>query len=246
MACRASTRRTQDRFQLVLKHFRELPMVLEPPHENPPIISSSEAESNPYAVTKLDDAREATQNWRADPNRPPSYGSAFVKWSLVCIVSAAPSFFWGWITFRAGAEQIVAMSLGIATFILGYAFLEMRPFTQRFLKLPFLRVIAKIGYGTRIVISIAFPVGMGIDLYVGVISTRITEVLLQTEMVEGLKRGVSVGFLPVYINTIAQGVLLNFILLVYMSVIWLIVWLFNKATNRKQSPDMMLPQDESS
>lgn len=217
-------------------------MALEPPHEDPPVISSSEAEANPYAVTHLDDAGEASQNWNADPDRPPSYGRAFVKWSLVCIVSAAPSFFWGCITVGVGVEQIVAMSLGIATFILGYTFLEMRPFMHRFLKMPFVRVIAKVGYGTRIIISVAFPVGMGIDLSVGIISTGITDAVLQTTMVRGFDQdGFSAGFLPVYMNTIVQGILLNFILLAYMSVIWLIVWLFDKVTNRKQSPDMIRP-----
>lgn len=244
MACRASTRRAEDCFQLVLEDSRELPMAPEPPHEDPPVVASSEAEANPYAVTQLDDAREASQNWKDDPNRPPSYGRAFVKWSLVCIVSAAPSFFWGCITVGAGAEQIVAMSLGIATFILGYTFLEMRPFMQRFLKRPFVRVIAKVGYGTRIIVSIAFPVGMGIDLWVGLASTTITDVLLQTTLVRGFDQdGFSAGFIPVYMNTIVQGILLNFILLAYMSVIWLIVWLFDKATNRKQSPDMMLSRE---
>lgn len=117
------------------------------------------------------------------------------------------------------------MLLGIFTFVLVYTFVECHPAVQRKLKSdPALRLATKIGYGTRVGISILFPIGIGVDIWVGMLAVTITGW-------GGARFGRSSKvsnfwaeeFFSFYITTIVQGILLNLILLGYLLVVYAII-----------------------
>ena len=149
----------------------------------------------------------------------------FLKWLLVCSVSAAPSFFWGTIIHEIELVAILGMFAGIIVFIVGYTFLELTPYIQRLMQDNAIRRTAKIGYGTRIAISVIFPIGLYLDLVVGMLSLGITSTILPNSIVVGQENIEPTAelFLGTMSTTIVQGVLINMILGVYMLIVFAIV-----------------------
>lgn len=179
---------------------------------------------NPFEAPSLagleDQDQSVAEVFRKDLN----IGWIFGKWFLVCGVSAAPSFIWGCWIGEVQTEQIIGMLAGILTFIIGYTLVECTQFVQRLLNQPFVRLTAKIGYGTRMAISILFPVGMGIDMFVGLIAVGLTTSVLG-EITGTNQEGLSQGFVGFYVTTLVQGTLLNLILFGYMLLVYSVAWL---------------------
>ena len=115
-------------------------------------------------------------------------------WTVVCTISAVPSFLGAWDDFNR-----LAMLTGLACFI---CLLTTTTSTQRFLrfrKRPFIRRTLYIGYGARLLISIAYPIGILVDFFPGIVSISI---------VEGL--GIhGPSFLGTLLITFIQGTILN-------------------------------------
>ncbi len=151
----------------------------------------------------------------------------FVKWFIVCIISAGPSFFWAMALHR-GPEQILAIATGILLFIVIYTAIGSSSRMQLARRNKALRVTMRIGYGTRIVLSIIVPVGLFVDLCFGMVATSIIGGVTSGQFTpEAYERSSTThGFVKVLATTILQGVLLNLALLAYMAIVYWVLKFF--------------------
>lgn len=157
--------------------------------------------------------------------------ASLALWTVVCVISAAPSFYFGYGTIAQ--EQVAAMCLGIAIFIglytLADQWTQLHPWRQS----RNIALTLKIGYVTRILISIVFPVGAAIDVICGLMSVGIAETMLLMDHSHSggsTYVGGEVHFLGALLITLVQGVVLNIVLFGYMTVVLGIVMLVRPQT----------------
>lgn len=140
-------------------------------------------------------------------NAPTDILKRAALWTVICSISAAPSFLWAWSEYNR-----LAMLTGVVCFI---CLLTATTSTQRFLrfrKRPFIRRTLYIGYGTRLFISIVLPLGIWADMIPGMLSIGI---------IEGL--GIpGPSYLGTLLITLIQGTLLNGIVLILMLITYVI------------------------
>ena len=129
----------------------------------------------------------------------------FALWTLVCVVSAAPSFAVAYNQFHTGA-----MVAAVALFIVLYTAISSTAAFERFHRRPFMRRTLYIGYGARMALSIAFPVGVRADLLPGMMSVGFVENVLKLE---------PASFAGTFVTTCVQGAILNTILFMFMCVV---------------------------
>lgn len=150
----------------------------------------------------------------ADGNTPLAIARRFVLWSVVCWISAGPSFFWAHDEFDRGA-----MVLGVCLFSILYTLFTSTPAFHRFKRRPFIRRTLYIGYGLRLALSICYPIGMVADALPGLFSVGLIESLgMETK-----------GFVGTLAITCVQGALLNLIITLFMVVVYAIERAFLKA-----------------
>ncbi|MFK7768502.1 MAG: hypothetical protein AB8B55_14870 [Mariniblastus sp.] len=163
------------------------------------------------------------------PDGPVNSLRVILKWTAICFVSAAPSFVLGLMMDGANPPAIVGMVTGILTFVFMYSIVEHLPAIQRFLKDMRFAQTAKIGYGTRIGVSIVFPVGIYLDLLVGIFTTTFGLAIINLLGVAHPERnsenelGDFGTFVGHYILTLTQGVGLNLVLFVYLLIVYVFV-----------------------
>jgi len=144
-------------------------------------------------------------------------GSAFIHdplvvfrraalWASLCTVSAAPSFVWAQQDYSRPA-----MVTGVAAFIVFYTLTTSTQAFHRFSRRPFVRTTLYIGYGLRVICSVAFPLGMVLDLFPGLLSVSIAESLFLTARH---------AFAATLVTTLIQGAFLNIILGVFMLIVY--------------------------
>jgi hypothetical protein len=186
--------------------------------------SAPQNSSNPFAPpTSSDFLERQPASATESPRRHRSLLHCLMVWALVCTVSAAPSFVWGLNT--VAASQAIAMLTGVAIFIAGYTLADFLTQHLGWRQSPTTRLTLKIGYATRIVISILFPVGGTLDLICGSISIGISQhVLAPTTLGELEGGGDSVSFLGALTITVIQGCVLNFVLAAYMLLVFTIIF----------------------
>ncbi|MFK7737720.1 MAG: hypothetical protein AB8B50_16930 [Pirellulaceae bacterium] len=182
-----------------------------------PSENESHLDSNPFAAPQVQTDYLPTPT-TLKPKHPLR---TLFKWTLVCGISAAPSFFWGGVVGEMQVFQIVAMICGICTFIAGYTLAEYTAFAKNMNAQPLVRRTLRIGYGTRIAISILFPVGLFLDMYIGMFSIQTTQLILSINI--GQSGADLVTFIGFYVTTLIQGVYLNIGLACYMLVVHRIV-----------------------
>src|SRR4051812_38491282 len=134
-------------------------------------------------------------------------------WTAMCGVSAAPSFIWALEGFNKAA-----MATGVVLFIIAYTISTSTPAFLRFRERPFVRRTLYIGYGTRLVLSILFPVGMAVDLIPGMMSISLVQFILHGVSFGGGSE--TNGFAATLLITIVQGTILNGLISIYMAVVW--------------------------
>ncbi len=144
---------------------------------------------------------------------PVRFRRQLLIWTAICTISAAPSFMCG-LSFGTDLPHVAAMIIGVATFILGYALIAASEPALRFKRRPFVRRTLRIGYITRLALSVAFPVGLYLDLLCGVLSVGVIDAIRQGEL---MRDGT---FLSILATTLLQGVVLNIVLLVYMTLLY--------------------------
>src|SRR5262245_8441909 len=86
-------------------------------------------------------------------------------WSVICIISAIPSFIWAASGFHRGA-----MAFGVALFIIAYTAATSTSIFERFHDRPHIRTTLYVGYFARLGLSVVFPLGMALDLISGLVS----------------------------------------------------------------------------
>lgn len=172
---------------------------------------------NPYAPTTLSEDADETTRAR-DPSaetevRPFSLIRSAIIWTVVCAVSAAPSFVFG----AAITQGFVGMLTGIAMFIAFYVAADHATYHRPFRRHTMIRRVLKITYGTRIFISVVFPIGVYVDLICGMISLPLGTMTFDLEEVS--RNGSDFSFLAVLVTTLIQGVMLNLVLGVYAAIL---------------------------
>ena len=138
----------------------------------------------------------------------------------MCGLSAAPSFFWG-CTLHHATEHISAMLCGVGVFVLLYTALECSSVYRQLIDAPHVRRTLLIGYGTRLLMSLLFPVGLTLDMFLGVIAVSLVETAMSIPYGSDASR---LTFAVVFVTTLVQGVLLNLVLVAYMALIFAVQW----------------------
>ena len=77
-----------------------------------------------------------------------------ILWTIICSVSAAPSF-----VLASGEFDRAAMVVGVVIFIALYTLGTSTAAFERFHRRPFVRRTLYIGYGLRLIMSMTFPLG---------------------------------------------------------------------------------------
>ncbi len=129
-------------------------------------------------------------------------------WTIVCTVSAIPSFFWGW---NVSKQNWPPMLIGIMIFVVAYVIGDYatRPFGFRRDKIA--RRTMLIGYWTRMLISTFIPVGFYIDLFAGLIAIEFWGWTIQSS---------DLSFGGILLLTVTTGVILNIVVLAYMVLVF--------------------------
>lgn len=165
---------------------------------------------NPYAPP----THEESEALGAAAPIPPAVWKVALRWSAICVVSAVPSFFWG-CTLHNQVQHILAMLAGIAVFVVAYTCAELSKWYRKLATLPGVKLTLLVGYATRIVVSLIFPLGATVDVFTGMISVS----LVSGPGAEPVGQLEEASFLTVFLTTLVQGVLLNAVLFTYMAVI---------------------------
>lgn len=189
-----------------------------PDPETPdPDSARPEARLNPYAPSAIaedaGEARRLAQNLRRDDGAEdeaaaPNLRRTFLRWFVVCGISAIPSFVFGLIVT---GNQFAGMIVGILMFVAGYTWLDFATAHRPWRRNPRIRRTLRIAYGTRIAISVLFPIGGFLDVICGTLSMAITTPL--TGVVSPGEQ--SLGFFGAVLTTLVQGCLLNVVLGIY-------------------------------
>lgn len=146
-------------------------------------------------------------------------------WSVVCIISAIPSFFWGLLVLA----NITAMIVGVLLFIIVYTIVSSSNFYKKLKEKAFLFKALRWGFGIRIFYSIIALISMPLkndialivnitDWWLGSLSVALTNVLLGRE---SFKVGsLENPFFPTLLTTITQGTLLSLAVFAVAVIIW--------------------------
>ena len=136
--------------------------------------------------------------------------NALGRWALIVSVSAAPSFLLGMIVTNGIPVAIIAMLIGVAIFILGFAFLDTLPFWRIWMSRRIPRRVIMTSFGIRLFVSIVFPIGFSNDMVVGMISTTGTSALFGENGLAGSGPAFAeMGAVQTLLTTLVCGVLLN-------------------------------------
>ncbi|GAA5506904.1 hypothetical protein [Novipirellula caenicola] len=160
-----------------------------------------------------------------------------IRWTFVCSLSAIPSFLFGMVVTKH--QQIPAMLVGIAIFCALYTWLDWRTAQQAWRNKKSLKWTLGIMYGTRVLISIAVPIGGMLDIICGVVSTSLVTKMTGFEFEPGGPESeistFGESFFPVLLTTLIQGGLMNVVLAIYGIVVFGIV-LAIRAISGKNEP----------
>lgn len=186
--------------------------------------------SNPFAPpSAAAESRPAVDAGHLPPKPTRGWPLSVGIWSFVCILSATPSFLWGLGTIAD--SQILAMCLGILIFIVGYTLVDQLTQLQPWRRNRQVSLALKIGYTTRVLATVIFPIGGGLDLMCGLFSVGIVQSVVPSLIqhpggaadLEG--KATFVGALLV---TLVQGGILNIVLLIYTAGVLGIILLVNQ------------------
>lgn len=167
---------------------------------------------------------------------------ALGRWTLICCMSAAPSFFWG-CALHCELEHVIGMVCGILVFVLGYTVVECTHYYQQIITRPHMHRTTLIGYGTRILISVVFPVGLAVDMMTGVVSVAIVENVSPVNSVELSEIGTTASAFTVFLTTVVQGVLLNITLFAYMVCVYGVLRVVTRVRDRRRDQKQALAME---
>ena len=184
--------------------------------------SEDRTQLNPYAPT-VETSTDAILPEEPIPAPRLSLKKTIWRWSIVCTISAIPSFFWG---FMITSGQILGMLAGIATFIGIYIILDYQTAETRIRQIRTVRRTLWITYVTRVTISIIFPIAFYLDIACGMLVVGLMESLGVNFDIGSGGGGTPAGFVGVYVTTILQGISMNIVLAAYGALVYLVQWIF--------------------
>ncbi len=160
---------------------------------------------------------QETQDYRP----PPELSQRIVLWTVVCGVSAAPSFIWAWNASPPNLGfDVAAMLTGIAIVTIAYIWATGTQFVVLLQARPRAARAFRIGYLFRLFLSALFPLGMGVDLIPGVISASIVDGLSGGSIARAERLGMPVSFPATLVITLLQGLFLNLIGFAFMGIVY--------------------------
>lgn len=182
---------------------------------------------NPFESPSALTIEPSADSKPADERPMKPWSTMFGKWGVVCSVSAAPSFFIAFSFDGDTLPRVAGMLSAILLFVIAYTAGERTRFAQRLLRNRLVEVTAWIGYGTRILITVIFPIGMGLDMLCGVFAISLSSMLTGFAFAGGpSEENFSASFPALFgwyfLTTCIQGVILNIVLFLYMVFVWLI------------------------
>lgn len=181
-------------------------------------MSGQDSLPNPYAPSaelETSQGLPPSTEHPKDPEKRVSLLWTFVRWFAVCTISAVPSFVVG---VGLATNQIAAMLIGIALFIVGYTLLDYATADTKPRRDPRVSRTLKIAYGTRIAISIIFPIAFFLDMFCGMVSMTVTQSVMLLDQTESGE----MGFFATLLTTIVQGFVLNAVIAVYAMLVHII------------------------
>ncbi len=172
-------------------------------------------ETNPYAPTASTSSvqEELTRELVAAGEAEyvvASFAWTAFRWFFICTLCAVPSFIVG-LSITNGRYD--AMLTGIVIFSVGYTLLDYGTAQQAWRSRKIIRRTLRTTYGTRIAITILFPIGYVLDLFCGMLSIRLTQAIAGTEFTAG--RPAMDTFANVLLTTLIQGSIMNIVLGIY-------------------------------
>ncbi len=173
-------------------------------------MNPSEEPINPYASPNEPGEGPGDIDSTPSPQNPElkevSLGNALSRWTLICAISAAPSFFLGFVVTRHFLA-VPMMLLGVSIFAISYAYIDRGPRWRRWMSRPLTRNSIMWAYGIRMTASVLFPVGMYNDMIIGLASVSTVSALFSG--VSGMNANELRNPLHIFLTTILQGTLLN-------------------------------------
>ncbi|MEM8911494.1 MAG: hypothetical protein AAGC97_06960 [Planctomycetota bacterium] len=164
---------------------------------------------NPYApVAEVSTTPVELASPDAEPRSP---ARTIGRWTLVCVLAAAPSFVIG---FMVTSGQWLGMLAGVVFFIIAYSWADIATASTWWRQRKLIRRTLVTTYSLRILMTLVFPVGGYIDMMVGVASMVTVGAVTGTS-----PEGDQFGFWLAFATAIVQGLLLNLMLLVFAIVI---------------------------
>ena len=172
-------------------------------------------EANPYAPTAStstiqDELTRELVEASEGEYLPASFAWTALRWFSICSLCAVPSFIVG---FGVTNGRYGAMLTGIMIFSVCYTLLDYGTARQPWRSRKLIRRTLRTTYGTRIAITILFPIGYVLDLFCGMLSIRLTQAIAGTEFTTdgpGLHT-----FANVLLTTLIQGSIMNIVLGIY-------------------------------
>lgn len=172
--------------------------------------------------------------------RKPLY-KYFIFWTIICCVSAAPSF---WITYREGFN-LYAMLLGILIFIVIYSMLNASIFYERLMeRFSSLRKALALAFWLRIIIS-ATPIVAVIplfkkiwlvpfyfDMFPGLAALKVTAWLKWLFDLKSHHYN-DQAFLPTLVTTLIDGALMSAVILAMALLIWMTLAAHHRLREKK-------------
>jgi len=142
-------------------------------HGMNPSDKSSQA-LNPYRPSpEITPTSDPQSPQTSSPDLPQiSFAWTVIRWTLVCVIAALPSFFLG-LDFTRG--RYLGMIAGIATFISIYVAADLCTRHWPIRREPAIRRTLVFVYVSRIVVSIIFPVGIYLDQMTGAVMISFTQ-----------------------------------------------------------------------
>ncbi|MCG8652211.1 MAG: hypothetical protein MI861_20395 [Pirellulales bacterium] len=122
--------------------------------------------------------------------------------------------------------EILGMLVGILIFVVGYTALDYGTREFSFRSNRRIRTTLKVTYGTRIIISILFPVGAYLDLVCGLITVSLVGALTGVELGPGDTTRTGLTFFSTILATLIQGCVLNVVLAFYAVAVHGVQWFF--------------------
>ena len=118
-----------------------------------------------------------------------------------------------------GINDPAAMALGIMLFAVGYTIVTSTDRFDVFQRQPGVRRTLEIGYFTRLGLSALFPLAMAADFVPGLLSMRMARNTFETVGISSAGSPSAIFFCTL-LTTCIQGAILNFLISIYMLVVY--------------------------